>query len=278
MHPVAEGPVVAAAVAAVGATRQRVVLVGILLLTLLIAYLDRVNVSVLVADGGFLDAMGLKTNPVGKGLLMTAFLIAYGVANVALSPLGDVMGPRKAMCLSVALWGAALLVGGMATGLMTMVAARVALGAGEGLQWPMQSKYVKNWFPPHERGKANSVWLVGLMLGPAISMPFFTWVIRTLGWRPSFFILATMGLVPLLLVWFFTTDHPKDHPRVNRQELEAIEAGLKAEAEAEAAAGRTSFWANFAAFAGNYRFWLLTIFYACFASVWWGTMTWLPSY
>ena len=36
-----------------GATHQRVVLVGILLLTLLVAYLDRVNVSVLVADPGF---------------------------------------------------------------------------------------------------------------------------------------------------------------------------------------------------------------------------------
>ena len=261
-----------------GATRQRFLLVAILLVTLLIAYLDRVNVAVLVADDGFLGAMGIKGDAVGKGWLMTAFLIAYGLANVVLSPLGDWMGPRKAMSLSIVLWGAALLLGGAAGSLAMMLVARVALGLGEGLQWPMQSKYVKNWFPPSERGMANSVWLVGLMIGPALAMPFFTWIVRSLGWRPSFFLLAALGLVPLALVWWLTADHPREHPRVNPAELETIEKGLRAEAEAEAKLGAASFWENIASFAGNYRFWLLTTFYSCFASVWWGTMTWLPSY
>ncbi len=261
-----------------GASRQRFVLVGILLVTLLVAYLDRVNVSVLVADDAFLAAMGLTGDAVGKGWLMTAFLVAYGLANVVLSPLGDWMGPRKAMSLSIALWGGALLLGGAASSLAVMLAARVALGLGEGLQWPMQSKYVKNWFPPGERGKANSVWLVGLMIGPAAAMPFFTFVVRQLGWRPSFFLLAAIGLLPLSLVWWLTTDHPREHKGVNRQELEAIEAGLKAEAEREASLGAADFWSNLGSFALNYRFWLLTGFYSCFASVWWGTMSWLPSY
>lgn len=261
-----------------GASRQRFVLVGILLLTLLVAYLDRVNVSVLVADAGFLEAMRLEGDAVGKGWLMTAFLIAYGLANVLLSPLGDVLGPRRAMALSIALWGGALVLGGFAGSLATMLAARVALGLGEGLQWPMQSKYVKNWFPPAERGKANSVWLVGLMIGPALAMPFFTYVVRALGWRPSFFLLAAAGLVPLALILWATTDHPRDHAGVNAAERETIEAGLRAEAAAEAARGQTTLASAIGAFAGDYRFWLLTGFYCCFASVWWGTMTWLPSY
>jgi sugar phosphate permease len=264
--------------AGAGASRQRVVLVGILFVTLLVAYLDRVNVSVLVADPSFLQAMGLAHDPVGKGLLMTLFLVAYGVANVVLSPLGDVMGPRKAMCLSILLWGVALLVGGLSTSFQLMLAGRVALGIGEGMQWPMQSKYVKYWFPPAERGKANSVWLVGLMVGPALAMPLFAWLIKTLGWRPSFFLLAALGLVPLSLLWFFTSDHPRQYRWVNRAELDHIEAGLRAEAAAEAAGDKMSLSAAVRGFVSNYRFWLLTVFYACFASVWWGTMTWLPSY
>ncbi len=82
-------------------TRQRVILVAILLLTLLVAYLDRVNVSVLLADKAFLTDMGIEGKPAEMGLLMTWFLIAYGVANVALSPLGDIFGPRKAMAASI---------------------------------------------------------------------------------------------------------------------------------------------------------------------------------
>lgn len=259
-------------------TRQRIVLVLILLLTLLIAYLDRVNVSVLVADNTFLTEMGIKGQTVQMGMLMTLFLIAYGFSNVLLSPLGDLLGPRKAMCLSILLWGISLFIGGIAASFTTMLAARVILGLGEGMHWPMQSKYVKNWFPPHERGKANAVWLVGLMIGPAFAMPFFTWAIQGFGWRSTFFVLVAFGLLPLILLWFWTTDYPREHKGVNKAERDLIEAGQKAEKELEAQAGHTSVWEDMKVFIFNYRFWLLTIFYFCLASIFWGMLAWLPSY
>ena len=259
-------------------TRQRVILVAILLLTLLVAYLDRVNVSVLLADKTFLADMGIAGKPIEMGKLMTYFLIAYGVANVALSPLGDIWGPRMAMSLSIFLWTISVMIGGFAATFTTMLVARVILGVGEGMHWPMQSSFVKNWFPPQERGKANAVWLIGLMSGPMLAMPFFTWVIGTWGWRPSFFVLAVFGAIPLILIWFFTTDHPHQHKSVNKAELEHIQAGLKVEAEAEASTQVESLSQRLASFCGNYRFWLLTVNYFCIASIWWGTMAWLPSY
>jgi len=159
-----------------------------------------------------------------------------------------------------------------------MLGARLLLGVGEAMHWPMQSKFVKNWFPPGERGKANSLWLFGLFIGPALAMPFFTWVIKSFGWRPSFFILAAIGLVPLLLIWKFTRDFPHELKSVNSAELEYIENGMKAEREAEAQTGKVSVWDNIKLFISDYRFWLVTIYYACNASIWWGSMAWLPSY
>lgn len=259
-------------------TRWRFRLAGILLISLLVAYLDRVNVSVLVADNQFLMDMGIKGDPVSMGLLMTMFLLAYGVANVLLSPCGDILGPRKAMSLSIVLWAASLCLGGLATVFTTMLVARVVLGLGEGMHWPMLSKFVKNWFPPRERGKANAIWLIGLMSGPAIAMPFFTWVIQALGWRMSFFVLVGIGMIPLALVWWVTTDHPQQHKGVNKAELAHIVAGQASEAAAEAKLGRTTLWENIKVFIFNYRFWLVTAYYFCNASIFWGTMAWLPSY
>ena len=259
-------------------TKQRVILVLILLVTLLIAYLDRVNVSVLLADNTFLSDMGIKGQPVQMGLLMTLFLIAYGISNVFLSPIGDYLGPRKAMCLSIFLWCLSLFIGGIASTFTIMLAARVILGIGEGMHWPMQSKYVKNWFPPHERGKANAVWVVGLMAGPALAMPFLTWAIQSFGWRTSFFILVGFGLLPLILLWFYTTDHPHQHKGANQAERDLIEEGQKAEQELEAQAGHSTFGDNMKAFIFDYRFWLVTLYYFCLASIFWGTMAWLPSY
>lgn len=259
-------------------TRERVILVIILLITLLVAYLDRVNVSVLLADNAFLTDMGIKGQPVQMGLLMTVFLIAYGFSNVLLSPLGDILGPRKAMSLSILLWGASLCLGGIASTFTIMLAARVILGIGEGMHWPMQSKYVKNWFPPHERGKANAVWVVGLMAGPALTMPFLTWAIQSYGWRTSFFVLVAFGLIPLLLLWYRTTDFPHQHSKANQAERDLIEAGQRAEKELEAQAEHTTLWENMKQFIFNYRFWLVTLYYFCLASIFWGTMAWLPSY
>ena len=257
-------------------TRQRYVLAVILLSVLFFSYIDRVNVSILVVDPDFLAKMGIAHDAVGKGLLMTVFLIAYGAANVVLGPLGDKLGARKAMALSIACWGVSLLVGGVATTFMTMLISRVMLGVSEGLHFPMQSKYVKEWFPVSERGKANAVWQMGLSIAPALALPVFTFIIGVTGWRSSFFILSALGLIPLALVWFMTADTPRQHKRVNALELAHIEAGLQQEGSASKKDG--SFVARFKSFGGDYRFWLLVVYFSLHNAIFWGTLTWLPTY
>jgi len=142
-------------------SRQRVTLSVILLITMMVAFFDRVNISLLAANDGFLRDMGIKGHPVQIGLMMSLFLIAYGTGNVCFSPLGDVLGPRRTMCIAVALWGVAMLVGGITATFSVMLGARLLLGLGEGIHHPMQSKYIKKWFPPQERGRANAVWNIG---------------------------------------------------------------------------------------------------------------------
>lgn len=262
-------------------TRQRIVVILVLLVTLLVAYLDRVNVSVLVADEIFLQEMGIKGDAVAMGSLMSMFLFTYAITNAVLSPLGDLWGPRKVMALAIVFWIISCFYGGLVSTFTGMIAARCILGLGEGMHWPMQMKFVKNWFPPHERARANSTWLIGLTAGPALAMPFMVWVVGEWGWRTSFFALAAIGIIPLLLIWFLTSDHPRESSAVNRLELEYIENGLKAEAEAAAgrvAAVSVSTWGTWKSFIFNLDYWLCVIFYVFSTSAWWGLATWIPSY
>ena len=258
-------------------TRQRHLLAAILLAVVFFSYIDRVNVSILVVDPEFLKTMGIAGDSVQKGLLMTLFLAAYGVGNVLLSPLGDILGPRKAMALSILMWGVSLVIGGLASVFTTMLISRVLLGLGEGMHFPMQSKFIKEWFPPTERGKANAVWQTGMALAPAIAMPFFTWIIHVSGWRESFFVLLSLGMIPLYLVWFHTSDTPQTNKRINKAELDHIEKGLAGEKSAQTL-GKATFAEGLKSFAGNYQFWLIVVYYIVHTSVLWGSMTWLPSY
>jgi sugar phosphate permease len=266
------------ATAPLKASKQRISLVVILLITITIAYFDRVNVSILAANDTFLREMGIKGHPVQIGLLMTLFLVAYGIANVGLSPLGDILGPRKAMAGAVGLWAISMVLGGLVASFTLMLASRIILGVGEGMHYPMQSKYVKKWFPPQERGRANALWIIGASLAPATAMPVFTWMIQSYGWRFSFFACAILGLLPLYLVWFHTTDTPREHKKVNALELRHIEEALAKEAKALDTPAKDDFWANVRLVIRNYRFWLLVIYYSCMLSIFWGLLSWLPSY
>jgi len=257
---------------------QRKILSIILLITLLIAYLDRVNVSVLVADSTFLNEMGIAGDATRMGMLMSLFLLTYGVANVILAPIGDILGPKKAMMIAVALWMVSIAIGGLAPTFTVLLISRFLLGVGEAMHWPMQGKYVKNWFPPFERGQANGTWCVALFLGPAVAMPFFVQVISSLGWRGSFATLVGFGFIPLLLLAYFTTDTPETHPRITKEELAYIEAGMAAEKEQEAALANASTMDNIKMFITNYKYWLLIGYYIGNACIFWGMVAWLPSY
>lgn len=250
----------------------------ILLVTLVIAYIDRVNVAVLVVDKSFLMDMGIANDPVAKGSLMTIFLICYGIGSVVLSPVGDWMGPRKATLISIALWGLALIWGGFAASFISMMISRALLGLGESMHYPMQSKFVKNWFPPRERGKANATWLIGLNIAPMVAMPLFAWMIPIFGWRENFFFLAMLGLIPLVLIWRYTADHPHLYKGISRTEQVYIEAELQKEKELEAASEKSNAWQNMRSVICDMRVWLLVLAYSGTSSIYWGVITWLPSY
>ncbi|WHZ12028.1 MAG: putative MFS-type transporter [Burkholderiaceae bacterium] len=243
----------------VQSTRARVGLAVILFVTLLISYFDRVNVSVLVADPTFLASMGIAGQPVKMGMLMSLFLFAYGIGNIVLTPIGNWLGPRKAMALSILLWAVSVALGGLAGSFGMLLATRVLLGLGEGLHWPMQSTFVKNWFPPSERARANSAWLLGITVGPMIAIPMITAVVAGAGWRASFFVLVLLSLIPLTLVWFFTSDEPRGSRFANAAEVEYIEAGLRAEQQG-APSGQ------------------LSMAFLCSAGMFWGVLAWLPAY
>jgi sugar phosphate permease len=182
------------------------------------------------------------------------------------------------MCTAIFLWAVSMLFGGVAATFFAILVSRALLGLGEGMHHPMQSSYIKKWFPPKERGKANAAWGVGMSIAPAMSMPIFTWIIAAYGWRLSFYACAVVSLIPLYLIWFHTTDTPRQHKRVNAAELQYIEEALAQEAKKEQAPSGETLWASAKLVIKNYRVWLLTIYWACYLICFWGILMWLPSY
>src|SRR3569623_284658 len=191
------------------AAKRRWLVAGVLLLVVIAGFFDRISIAVLFTNADFNQAIGIGFNPPMRGLLMTSFLLAYGVAGIFLSFIGDIYGPRRSLAVGATLWGVFMVLIGAASSFTAMIVYRVLLGLSEGPQFALVNKVVKRWFPKHEQARANSVWMVGSPLGSAIGFPLTIALVAAFGWRSSFYALAVLNIVIIVpLVLMLVRDWP----------------------------------------------------------------------
>ena len=161
----------------------------------LVNYVDRVTLSV----AGPVIAGELRLRPSQMGLLYSAFLWTYGLAQAPVGAIIDRVGPRRLLGAALTLWSAAQGATGLAVGLPQLFAARLLLGLGEAPQWPTGAKVVRTWFAPQVRGLATGIFNSASTLGPAVAPPLVTALMLAFGWRGAFFATALAGLGVALL-------------------------------------------------------------------------------
>ncbi len=238
-----------------------------------VAYFDRTNVAVLIANGQFTQDLGISNDKFRQGLLLTAFLFPYGFSNFITGPLGDRIGGRRGIIFAIISWTVCMTAMGLVSNFGVMIALRVVLGIGESIMTPACNMIVAEWFPDKERARANAAWLAGLFFAPAISFPIIVWIVNAFGWRASFFVLAAVGLfIALPLIAFLTSDRPENHPGVSAAELHYIRDG-QARTETPAFS-----WANCRKLFSNYRYWICAFSYTGYGLGFWGISAFVPSY
>jgi sugar phosphate permease len=250
------------AVSHAGAGRRWIV-AAVLLSVVIAGFFDRISIAVLFTNDEFNEAIGTDFNPPLLGLLMTAFLFAYGASGVLLSFLGDIYGPRRSLAIGAGLWGVFMALIGSTSSYALMLVYRVLLGLAEGPQFALVNKVVKRWFPRREQGRANSVWMVGSPLGSAIGFPLTIMLVAAFGWRASFFALAALNIVIVVpLILGFIGDWPPHREQEAREE-ETTTTDMKV---------------NVGLFLRDQRFWLILIFNSACLLYLWGLNAWLPTY
>ncbi len=257
-------PVKTDAAASGSYSARRWLVAGILFLTVIAGFFDRISIAVLFTNTEFQTAMGTGFDPARLGLLMTSFLIAYGLSNVVLSALVDLFGPSRTLNVSVVVWGVLMAFMGGAGSFTVMIMLRALLGLAEGPQFSIANAVVARWFPPHQRARANSIWTVGSPLGSAIGFPVTTWLVAAYGWRESFFALAILNLVVILpLTLLYVRDRAP---------------GMTAAPSSTPGRPKLSYRDSVRLFVTDWRYWLVVVA-SCGTLIYlWGLNSWLPSY
>lgn len=202
------------------ATRVRLLVLVLMTLATLINYLDRTVLSV---------AAPLLTKDLGldaalMGLAFSAFSWTYVVAQIPGGILLDRIGVRLTYFLSITIWSICTLLQGLATGLASLVGARLALGIAEAPAFPCNSRLLSTWFPQTERARATGVYSIGQYFGLAFLSPLLFWISGTLGWRALFILVGAAGVL-FGFVWYALYRDPQSSKSVNQAELDYIAAG-----------------------------------------------------
>jgi MFS transporter, ACS family, glucarate transporter len=200
--------------------RLRVTHIVLVLLCLMyfITYLDRVNVS--TAAAGFAEDFHLNKTQIG--LVFSAFAYPYLVFQIIGGWISDRFGARRTLIVCGLIWASATVLTGMATGLVSLLIARLVLGFGEGATFPAATTTMSRWVARQKRGYAQGITHAAARVGNTAAPAVIVFIMKTQGWRASFYVCAVISFV-WVVVWAMTyTEFPKDHPRITPEELAAL--------------------------------------------------------
>lgn len=129
------------------------------------------------------------------GILGTVFTLLYAAVGLPLGALTDRISRRRLLGVGVFAWSLFTAASGLARSFGQLVLLRLGVGIGEATCAPAATSLIGDIFPPSSRGKALSVFMLGLPAGIALSYYVSGRVAQAYGWREAFFVAGAPGLV-----------------------------------------------------------------------------------
>lgn len=131
--------------------------------------------------------------------IVTAYLLALGLAQPPTGWLTDRLGKRTVFCGCLVLFSVGSLLCALAPNLGTLVGFRVLQGLGGGGMAPVGLAIIYELFPPDRRGTALGIWGIAAMAAPAVGPVLGGWLVTAVSWRILFVINVPIGAVGLVL-------------------------------------------------------------------------------
>jgi len=171
---------------------------------LIIAYVDRTNLSVALAAPEFRNFFQLTDEQ--RGFVNSAFFWSYTLLQIPAGLLVDRFGVKLPVMLALLLWCGASTATGSAGVLWQLIGLRLLLGVGESVIFPAGLCWIHRNVEERRRGLAAGVFVSGTKWGPALGAPLAAWLISHFGWPSMFRVIGLGGLVWLLPWVLFASD------------------------------------------------------------------------
>lgn len=230
-------------------------IVCLLSLGMVIAYVDRTNLSVALAAAEFKTHFGLTDSD--RGVLNSAFFWTYTFLQIPAGFVVDRWGVKRPYTIMFFLWCLISAATAWAGSLGQLIGVRMLLGVGEAVVTPASLRWIRYHIDEKQRGLAVGIYMAGTKYGPAVGAPLAAWLLTGYGWQNMFIILGLGGLV-WLLPWLLLV---KDDDRALEQTSAASGPAIP-----------------FAHIFRRPAIWGILIGTFCYNYFVYFSMTWLPAY
>ena len=247
-------------------TRYRWVICALIFLATTINYMDRQILSLLKP---ILDDQLHWTNR-QFGNINSAFQASYGLSVFFFGWFIDRYGTKLGYTISIAAWSVAAMAHALVNTIAGFFGARVALGLGEGGNFPAAIKSVAQWFPQRERALATSLLNCGANVGAIVAPAIVPPIAYHYGWHWAFVFAGACGLVWIAL-WWPLFDAPETSRRVSVAELAYIESDAPDPSEGHAKI-------SYAEVLRHRQAWAFITAKFLTDPVWWFFLIWLPDF
>ena len=200
------------------------------------------------------------------------FMVAYGVSQLISGKIYDKIGTRRGFTFSAILWGGADALASLASGLKSLTFFRVLLGLGEAGPWPGTTKSNAEWFPQKERALAQGIFGAAASVGSIIAPVLIPMLFLAFGWRVTFAVVGSLGIIWVIPWLIINKKGPKEHPWITDKEREYI---LTGQPECRVSCDTAKSWGTLLRERKNYSVILGRFF---LDPIWWMFVTWLPIY
>ena len=251
---------------ATGIGRYRWLVCALLFFATTVNYIDRQILSLLKP---ILDVELGWTNE-QFGVVNAAFQGAYAVGLLAFGAFIDRVGTKIGYAVSIAAWSLAAMGHALVSTVGGFLGARVALGLGEGGNFPSAIKAVALWFPKRERAYATALFNSGTNVGAIVAPAVVPWLAYTWGWRSAFIAAGIAGCL-WLLFWIPWYDVPERIRRLSNRELLYIRSDADENHQADSQVS----WGELLR---HRQAWSFIVAKFLTDPVWWFFLIWLPDY
>ena len=255
----------------------RWLIIGLIFLATVINYIDRSALAIMWGnenvDGSISQSLGLTKDH--YSYILNIFMVAYALGQLFTGKIFDKVGTRIGYVLSIGVWGLSSFLHSTVRGFLSISIFRSLLGFSEAGNWPGGVKSNAEWFPIKERAIAQGLFNAGASIGSVIAPPFIAALFVAFGWRITFMVVGSFGMIWIIPWLLINKAGPKKHPWITEEEQKYI---IEGQSIADQNATEETKGKSLKEILSHKESWAIVIGRFFLEPIWWLFVGWMPIY